>query len=266
MKKIIALFLSIILIFSLFACNFPTSQKYKLTVYDFWGYLVEPLDEYYEAGEEVKVTLAFLSGPSVGIKLNGEYIGENTDTEYDGACPIITFTMPAKDSVLYTTQNGHIGFGPTPRDDGLNANQLSVPDDFSFALTWNVFGVSSYDSQTGKLVKTTDATNPDDYVTYYELTDLDKEYIYSMIVALDVNSYPDVYDPQNGCSKPSATLILTVRLNGTAKTVESKNISLSFFSDDERGQLFLDTCEAISNVLESTDEWKALPEYEVLYE
>ena len=41
----------------------------------------------------------------------------------------------------------------------------------------------SYDSQTGKLVKTTDATNPDDYVTYYQLTDADKEYIYNLIVS-----------------------------------------------------------------------------------
>lgn len=54
------------------------------------------------------------------------------------------------------------------------SNPTVVPEDFSFALTWNCYGVSSYDSQTGKLVKTTDATNPDDYVTYYQLTTEDK--------------------------------------------------------------------------------------------
>ena len=86
----------------------PSNTKYKLTVIDDWGYLVNPLNEYYEAGEEVDVTLAFLSGPSVGIQLNGEYIGENSAAKYDGVYPIITFTMPAGDSVLYTTQNGHI--------------------------------------------------------------------------------------------------------------------------------------------------------------
>ncbi|MBR3680519.1 MAG: hypothetical protein IKL79_00765 [Clostridia bacterium] len=136
MKKLFALILALILICSMCACSNtqfpdddkqsqiednqqtpndddPADTKYKLTVVDFWGYLVKPLDEYYEAGEEVEVTLAFLSGPSVGIELNGEYIGVNDDTKYDGAQPIITFTMPARDSVLYTTQNGNIGFNST---------------------------------------------------------------------------------------------------------------------------------------------------------
>ena len=53
------------------------------------------------------------------------------------------------------------------------SNPAVVPEDFVVALTWDCYGISSYDSQTGKLVKTTDATNPDDYVTYYKLTDQD---------------------------------------------------------------------------------------------
>ena len=434
MKKAFNLVLTLIFIFSLCACDnsqlpnndnpqiqgtdnqqvqnndAPSNTKYKLTVIDYWGYLRKPLEEYYEAGEEVDVTLAFLSGPSVGIELNGEYIGENADTKHDGVYPVITFTMPAKDSVLYTTQNGNIGFkstfsragsgmDPDIWNNALNANKLEdsnlwhlpiykfdtlsdlekfksdfggehgfhygwdevpsfndatkyydeefferytlmlvciqassgsyrfgfkditlidnyfcvnveqtnnprggtddmaawfitvavpdsmmedytefdavfidnniqagVPDDFSFALTWNVFGISSYDSHTGKLVKTNDATNPDDYVTYYQLTNEDKEYIYDLLMDLDVNSYPEVYDPQNGFSEPDATLILTVRVDDEEKTIKAEDISLFFVSEDEKGQLFLDTCEAISNLLEATEEWKALPDYETLYE
>ena len=60
----------------------------------------------------------------------------------------------------------------------------NIPEDFSFSLVWNCYGISSYDSQTGKLVKTTDATNPKDYITYYQLTDEDKEYIYNLPVWL----------------------------------------------------------------------------------
>lgn len=116
MNKLVAFVLVLILIFSLCACDNPANKEYKLTVIDYWGYLVKPLDEYYQAGEEVEVTLAFLSGPSVGIELNGEYMGQNADTKYDGVYPIITFTMPAKDSVLYTTQNGHIGFSTNDSD------------------------------------------------------------------------------------------------------------------------------------------------------
>lgn len=433
MKKIVAFVMVLILFVSICACNNaqlpnndnkqsqsqenqqtpsndePADTKYKLTVIDYWGYLVKPLNEYYKAGEEVEVTLAFLSGPSVGIELNGEYIGENADTKYDGVYPIITFTMPAKDSVLYTTMNGNIGFKstfsragwgiPNIYDNALNASKLNdsnpynlpiykfdtlsdlekfksdfggengfnygwdevpslndatknynedfferytlmlvyidagsgsyrfgfkdvtidgnyfcihveqtnnpqsftedmagwfitvaVPDsmiaditefdaemvsnmnclvdldDFSFALTWNVFGISSYDSHTGKLVKTTDATNPEDYITYCQLTDRQKRYIYSWIYALDVYSYPDVYDLQTPPSDPDATLILTVRVDDEEKTIKAEHVSLFFDSGDEKEQLFFDTCNAISDLLEATDEWKALPDYETLYE
>ena len=140
MKKALTLLLVLVLIFSVCACNpaqLPNDDNrqdqtegdqpsqteddqqtttdnlvdamYKLTVVDHWGYLIKPLDEYYKAGEEVEVTLAFLSGPSVGIELNGKYIGENAATRYEGCFPVITFIMPARDSILYTTQNGHIG-------------------------------------------------------------------------------------------------------------------------------------------------------------
>ena len=146
------------------------------------------------------------------------------------------------------------------------SNPAIVPEDFAFTLTWNCYGISSYDSQTGKLVKTTDATTPDDYVTYYQLTDQDKEYIYNLIAPLDVSSYPEVYDPQNGISKPSMTLILTVYCNGTQNTIKAENIALSFTSEDEKGQAFLAVCEAICNRLTATEEWKALPDYENLYE
>lgn len=146
------------------------------------------------------------------------------------------------------------------------SNLTAVPDDFSFALTWNCFGVSSYDSQTGKLVKTTDAANPDDYVTDYQLTDEDRAYIYDLLVSLDANAYPDVYDPKSGLSKPSMTLILTVRVNGTEKTIRAEDIALSFMSEDEQGQRFLSVCEAIRNRLTATEGWKALPAYEELYE
>lgn len=184
MKKLFAFILALILVFSLCACNnaqIPNNDnkqsqsennqqttnddnkqspsennqqtpndddlvdtKYKLTVIDYWGYLVNPLEEYYKAGEEVEVILAFLSGPSVGIELNGEYFGENTDTKYDGIYPIITFTMPAKDSVLYTTQNGYIGFLstvspagygiPNIYDNALNASKLNDSNPYNLPI------------------------------------------------------------------------------------------------------------------------------------
>ena len=144
-------------------------------------------------------------------------------------------------------------------------NATVVPENFSFALTWGCFGESSYDSQTGKLIKTANATNPSDYVTYYQLTNEDKEYFYNLLVSLDANSYPTIYDPNNGMSKPSMSLILTVRINGEVKAIIAEDISLSSTSADEKGQRFLSVCDAISNRLMATEEWKALPEYEHFY-
>ena len=161
MKKVLAIVLVCMLIVALCACddrqllnddvqqtqNSDSSDnaEYKLTVIDYWGYLIKSLDEYYKAGEEVEVTLAFLSGPSVGIELNGEYIGENTATKYDGVYPVITFTMPAKDSVLYTTQNGNIGFlstfsragsgrDPDIWNNALNASKLNDNNPYNLPI------------------------------------------------------------------------------------------------------------------------------------
>ena len=144
----------------------------------------------------------------------------------------------------------------------------AVPEDFSVSLTWNCYGVSSYESKTGKLIKTTDATHPDNYVTYYQLTDADKAYIYNLIVSMDIFSYPDVYNPQEDmrCTPPE-TLILKVTINGVSKEIKAEDIPGTYFtSKSKKGQKFLSTCQAIITRLEETEEWKALPEFEFLYE
>lgn len=154
-------------------------------------------------------------------------------------------------------------------DNELPSNESAskaFPDDFSFALTWNVYGISSYDSETGKLVKTSDTANPEDYTTYCRLSDKDMEYVYNLIASLDVYSYPDVYDPQDGFFEPCDRLILTVRVNGEIKTIKAEHISDFKPANDEKGQLFIDTCEAIYDLLELTEEWMALPDYPTLYE
>ena len=142
----------------------------------------------------------------------------------------------------------------------------SVPEDFSFSLTWGCYGISSYNSATGELIKTTDATNPSDYVTNYTLSVEEKSKIYDMISSLNLYSYPDSYNPNEGVfSDPSMTLVLTIHLNGTDKTVRAENIATSFVSKSKKGRSFLTTCKNISEMLTGTKEWKALPDYEHLY-
>ena len=141
-------------------------------------------------------------------------------------------------------------------------------DSFTFSLTWGCYGISSYDSKTGRLVKTTDATNPEDYVTTYWLTAEQKQEIYDLILDLDVTAYPDSYDPHPDglASNPSMTLILSVSTGAVQKTITAANIAMSYQSDSRKGQEFLNVCKAIEDILTETKEWRALPEYEFFYD
>lgn len=142
-----------------------------------------------------------------------------------------------------------------------------MPEDFSFALTWDCYGVSSYDSKTGKLVKTTDATHPEDYITSHALNEEEAERIYNFIRALNINDYPRIYNPHGGlASEPPATLILTVRVGDKAKVIKAEDISASYETGNKKGQSFLTTCKEIRDILTSTEEWKALPDYEFYYD
>ena len=110
MKKILVSMFLLVFALVLVGCESSLIDEgvYKLTVIDDFGYLVKPLDKYYKAGEEVEVHLAFLSGPAVGININGEYIGEDAETKHVDGHPVISFIMPYMDSILYTTMNGRI--------------------------------------------------------------------------------------------------------------------------------------------------------------
>ena len=148
------------------------------------------------------------------------------------------------------------------------ADPYATVEDFTFSLTWGCYGISSYDSKTGRLVKTADATNPEDYVTTYWLTAEQKQAIFDLIFDLDATAYPDTYDPHtNGlASDPSMTLILSVSAGAVQKTITAANIAMSYRSDNREGQKFLDVCKAIEDILTETEEWKALPEYEFFYD
>ena len=152
--------------------------------------------------------------------------------------------------------------------DGVDgAVDTDAPTNLSFSLTWNTYGISSYDSATGKLVKTTDATNPEDYITTLELDGTQLFEIWELLWDLDIETYPDEYNPHGGlASSPSMTLILTIREGDKVKTVRAENIALSYESDDPKGQKFLDTCKGIRDILTATEEWKSLPEYEFFYD
>ena len=201
----------------------------------------------------------------------GDVMDGNIYHAYFSSWEAEPFVLHISDAGKIYTEKTCYAFAPEADSQGisryLEAFFQAIPEDFSFALTWGTFGISSFDSQTGKLVKTTDATNPSDYVTNYQLTEEEKAYIfYDLIYPLNVDSYPVMYDPGNGMSTPSRTLILTVRMNGTEKIIKAEDISVFDATEDKKGQAFLSVCKSISDLLKATEEWKALPDYEVIYE
>ncbi len=142
------------------------------------------------------------------------------------------------------------------------------PDDFSFSFTWNTFGISSYDSKTGKLIKTSDTLNPKDYTTTLRLSDDELTHIYNLIRELDIISYPDIYDPFEDLMESNShiTLILSIKTAKFEKTVKAENIALPNTPDSPEGQRFINVCKEIQDILTSSDEWKSLPEYDTFYD
>ncbi|MBQ8496802.1 MAG: hypothetical protein IJ489_05015 [Clostridia bacterium] len=144
--------------------------------------------------------------------------------------------------------------------------------DFTFTLVWGCYGISSYDSATGKLVKTSHATHPEDYVTNFYLTEEQMAEISALLQELDLESYPDEYDPhltedgQTTRSDPSMDLILTLQWDGKTKTVACRETALHYTSRVKKGNGFLQTCKTIIDMLTASEEWKSLPPYEFLYD
>ena len=143
----------------------------------------------------------------------------------------------------------------------------SYKSNYEFSLTWGTYGYSSYHSQTGELVKSKDATNPEDYTTNLKLTEQQYSAIWKLINDLDIESYPDEYNPHgNGVSTPYMSIVLSVKSDEFEKTITVKETILSYETKNKKGQKFLDVCKGIRDILMETDEWKSLPEYEFLYD
>ena len=180
-------------------------------------------------------------------------------------------TDTSPDYIYLVAQDGsgdHIDVRTESIDDFryLKESVVDVPEDFSFSLNWGVEGISSYDSATGKLVKDNEAYYVAEFTTDYTFKALDIEYIYILLMDLNIDKYPDEYAPNINPTSPSEKIILTVRMGNKVKTVTVE--AAAFFNDysDRDATAFFYTCNTIAGMLESTDEWKALPDYDRFFE
>ncbi len=138
----------------------------------------------------------------------------------------------------------------------------------AFSLTWGVGFDSSYDSETHLLVKAkrTIERDPSEYITDYVFPNL--ESMLAKIEAINPYSYPSSFNAYEGSTL--ATMPSTnYRLSIGSKEIESRNCPFFKGYPDgikEAGKKYLEVVFEIIQTIENSDEWKALPPYEVLYE
>ena len=160
------------------------------------------------------------------------------------------------------------------RNHETSANTKS-PEDFTFSIVFGTYGISSYDSATGKLVKTNDASDVSKYTADVQLTEDQRSEVYRILFKdIDIFSYPDAYDPFNApgaefiiASEPSQTIIISVSAEGRTKTVTCSGIAYGSLEDCycEEAKAFMKAENRIVELLTSLPEWTAFPEYEHFY-
>ena len=140
-------------------------------------------------------------------------------------------------------------------------------EDFYFVLTWGVQKDSSYDSRTGTLIKAKYVIErqPEEYITTYQYPNINE--VYEMAKSINVYSYADDYYPYEGSSiRTTPSVDYVFEINDKIITSEDCPI-LSGIPNGvtKRGKQYLTLILTIKNTLTNSDEWKALPDPEVLY-
>ena len=149
--------------------------------------------------------------------------------------------------------------------------KLYKNDDFEFSIVWDL-SRSSYDSETGELVKSRDYVEhkPEDFITNYNLLTDERKAIFNKAIEIDVCSYDEKYNPYleddnaSWLVEPSAGLIYEDSYI---------RIEIPFYTNNKRynptnkkGKALIEYFQLIIDIVINTDEWKSLPDYEVLYD
>ena len=153
-------------------------------------------------------------------------------------------------------------------------DHMELPEDFAFSIVWGTYGNSSYDSNTGILVKTKNATDVSKYTCNVQLTKEQMIEVSRILLSdIDLFKYPDSYDPFNApdakfkmMSEPNQTIIISVTANGRTKTVTCSAVAYGSSGYCKEARAFMKAENKIVELLTSLPEWAAFPEYEFFYE
>ena len=140
-------------------------------------------------------------------------------------------------------------------------------EEFKFSLQWGVELDASYNSDTKQLVKFTHVRErqPEDYITTYNYPDLKD--VYDSVKEMNPYTYADDYDPfakkNHIMSTPSMHYILTIgdksiEINDYPITKDTSQLS-------NKGKKLMALIFSVTNTIENSEEWKALPDFEYYY-
>lgn len=147
-----------------------------------------------------------------------------------------------------------------------SSHPLGLPN-FEFTLSWGTYGYSSYDSASGKLVKTTDASHPEDYVTTHQLSDEERRLCWQYLMNSNYRAFPLIYDPDpNMECEPPSEFALTVTNEGETKKVSCSDTARDKKTCEPGANDFFNSLQKIAELLMNTEEFQALPDYEHFYE
>jgi len=145
-----------------------------------------------------------------------------------------------------------------------------VPADFSFILRWGVYGSSFYDSESGELLKSNAEQERDKYTTTLMPSDEQRRQEWESVADLEWEAYvteDGTYDPNPGMmSAPSLTIELIVEENGKLHRILCPNVAIASDSPHKDGRALLTAVDALTDLLTSTPEWQALPDYTVEFD
>ena len=145
---------------------------------------------------------------------------------------------------------------------------------FGFAIGWGIYSDSTYDSRTGKLVKSGIQPDIADYTTTLVLSGEQLAAVKEILDRLDLASYPAVFTPYDDVagtememSIPYETIKIVMYDGEKTLYACCDNICLGGSNVySEKTKAFLNAAREITRMITAAPEWQSLPELVNLYE
>ena len=136
-----------------------------------------------------------------------------------------------------------------------------MPEDFTFSVGWGVTGCY-YNSVTGELRKAWG----EEYTTTCIMSENELEAVYNIIREMKIDNFEEKFAPNDiQGADPWMTVSLSVHTGNFDKTVIAEKIGPSFGGGiTYRGKKYLETVNAIVDIIVATEEWKSLPEWDYI--